>query len=159
MTSSSSSSSHSSLLVDAIYHLEEAAKCGHVFSMFNLGIAALYGYGRQGLSGVGVGNTVTTPNDANTGQGQHQQQLQLAADWFEASGLPEGLAARSRMEGALFHNPQQAHEYHQRATVLGYGSSWRTQARQNTGSGGFVGANLNLQWPPLYPTGQMPEEW
>jgi len=135
--------SSSSLLLDAIYHLEEAAKCGHVFAMFNLGIAAFYGYGRSVVT---------------DGQPQPQKDPNLAAEWFEASGLPEGLAARSMYEMSIG-NKEKSILYEQRATLLGYGSSWRKEARQKTGSGGFVGASLNLQWPPIYPTGETPQEW
>ena len=135
--------SSSSLLLDAIYHLEEAAKCGHVFAMFNLGIAAFNGYGRSAVI---------------DGQPQPQKDPNLAAGWFEASGLPEGLAARSLYEMSIG-NKEKSILYEQRAKTLGYGSSWRKEARQKTGSGGFVGANLNLQWPPIYPTGETPQEW
>ena len=53
-----------------IYLLEESAKGGNVFAMFNLGVAHLYGYSGK-------------------------QDPLLAKEWFEASNLPEGYIAVS----------------------------------------------------------------
>ena len=122
-------------MMEAISHLEEAAKGGHVFAMFNLGICSTYGYGRT----------------------DGKRDFELAAEWFEASGLPEGLFAKSLYASAMGRN-EEAEDYKQKAKILGFGSPWRKQARERTGSGGSSGAKLNLQWPPL-PSGEVPPEW
>ena len=125
------------LVLEAIDHLEEAAKCGHVFAMFNLGIVHLYGYGHA--------------------EG-HGRDPKLAAEWFSTSKLPEGLYARSLYEASVGHS-QRAKMYQHQAHLMGYGTPWRQHARKRTGSGGSSGANLNLQWPPVDPTGEIPDEW
>ena len=130
-------------LINAIGHLEEAAKCGHMFAQFNLGIVHLYGYGRSYRSGDGNGNGNTDPN--------------MAGMWFEASGLPEGYIVKS-MHSNSIGNKEEAESFQQKAYTLGYGSPWRQMARERAGSGGSSGAKLNLQWPPI-PSGQIPQEF
>jgi TPR repeat protein len=125
----------SPLVLEAIVHLEEAARGGHVFAMFNLGISHLYGYG----------------------QTDGRRDPDLAAEWFEVSGLPEGLFAKS-LHASSVGRKKEAEMWRSRASVLGFGSSWRKQARERTGSGGSSGAKLNLKWPPL-PTGETPQEF
>ena len=115
--------------------LEEAAKGGHVFAMFNLGICSTYGYGRA----------------------DGKRDFELAAEWFEASGLPEGLFAKSLYASAMGRN-EEAEDYKQKAKTLGFGAPWRKPARERTGSGGSSGAKLNLPWPTL-PSGETPPEW
>ncbi|OEU17951.1 hypothetical protein FRACYDRAFT_238382 [Fragilariopsis cylindrus CCMP1102] len=130
-------------LINAIGHLEEAAKCGHMFAQFNLGIVHLYGYGRSYRSGDGNGNGNTDPN--------------MAGMWFEASGLPEGYIVKS-MHSNSIGKKEEAESFQQKAYTLGYGSPWRQMARERAGSGGSSGAKLNLQWPPI-PSGQIPQEF
>jgi hypothetical protein len=125
----------SPLVLEAIVHLEEAARSGHVFAMFNLGISHLYGYGRT----------------------DGRRDPDLAAEWFEASGLPEGLFAKS-LHASSVGRKEEAEMWRSRASLLGFGSSWRKHARERTGSGGSSGAKLNLKWPPL-PTGETPQEF
>ena len=111
-------------LIEAVHSLEAAAVKGHAFAAYNLGVAHLYGHG------------VTRRDPA------------LAAEWFAASGLPEGLhavalhhAARGATRGA---SKWRAH-----AMRLGYGSPWRVQAREATGSGGAAGVALYSAWPTV----------
>jgi len=125
----------SPLVMEVIVHLEEAARGGHVFAMFNLGICHLYGYCRT----------------------DGQRDPDLAAEWFEASGLPEGLFAKSLYASSMG-KKQEAEMWRERASLLGFGSSWRKQARERTGSGGSSGAKLNIQWFPL-PTGESPQKF
>lgn len=123
------------LVMKALYHLESAAKGGHPFAMFNLGIAHLYGYGYP--SG--------------------ERDPGLAAEWFEASGLPEGLFVKSMHLNALGEHKQAA-DFKRRASLLGFGSEWRKAAREYTGSGGAGGVDLNLPWP-VSPYGNKPDAW
>eukprot|EP00587_Corethron_hystrix_P001982 CAMPEP_0113319966 /NCGR_PEP_ID=MMETSP0010_2-20120614/13954_1 /TAXON_ID=216773 ORGANISM="Corethron hystrix, Strain 308" /NCGR_SAMPLE_ID=MMETSP0010_2 /ASSEMBLY_ACC=CAM_ASM_000155 /LENGTH=633 /DNA_ID=CAMNT_0000177635 /DNA_START=92 /DNA_END=1990 /DNA_ORIENTATION=- /assembly_acc=CAM_ASM_000155 len=102
-------------------HLENAAKAGHVFSMFNLGIAHVFGYG---------------VNDIN---------LKLGAEWFVQSGLPEGYFFASEFAQSVA-NLADATKYGTRARILGYGSQWRQMARRSTGSGGTGAVDLNMPW-------------
>ena len=102
-------------IMKAIHHLEEAAKGGHVFAMFNLGICYTYGYSRS--DGV--------PN------------FELAAQWYEASGLPEGLFAKSLYLGSVG-KTEESKEFRDKAATLGFGTPWRQMARERTGSGGYV---------------------
>jgi TPR repeat protein len=129
-------------LINAIGHLEEAAKCGHMFAQFNLGIIHLYGYGRPYKHNEG-GNGNTDPN--------------MAGMWFEASGLPEGYIVKS-MHSNSIGNKEEAESFQQKAYILGYGSPWRQMAREKAGSGGSSAAKLNLHWPPI-PSGQVPQEF
>ena len=91
----------------------------HPFAMFNLGIAHLYGYGVK------------------------KQDPDLAGEWFEASGLPEGLFARA-MHARSKIRPQdddsEAMTYEQRAKALvrstvaalcphSHGQWWRRRCR------------------------------
>ena len=41
---------------------------------------------------------------------------------------------------------------------MGFGTSWRQQARHRTGLGGAAGVDLNLPWPAL-PNGLKPPKW
>lgn len=119
----------------AVAHLEDAARGGHTFAMFNLGVCHAYGYGAA--DGVRDGA--------------------LAAQWFEASGLPEGLFAKALYLAAVG-RPEDAEEYRRKAAVLGFGAPWRKEARERTGNGGSAGPKLNLKWPHL-PGGEVPPEW
>ena len=126
---------NSPLVAKAIEHLEGAARGGHAFAMFNLGISHTFGYASE----------------------DHGVDYELAAEWFEASGLPEGLAAKAMYLGAVG-KQEEMRDYQQKAMTLGYGAPWRRPARERTGSGGSSGPKLNLDWPPL-PNGLMPPEW
>lgn len=117
-------------LSDVVHHLEWAAKGGHSFAMFNLGMAHLYEY------------AVEFDPD-------------VAAEWFLACGLPEGLAAAARHFNAIGQS-QKAEGFQKRAERMGYGSHWRRQARENAGSGGTGNVDINLPWPPL-PNGLRPD--
>jgi len=121
------------VLEEAVSMLEGAAAKGNVFAMFNLGIAHLYGYGVP------------------------RRDPDLAAEWFGASGLPEGMVCvgmHKRANG----NVEDAKVWETRARTLGYGSTWRQKARKTTGSGGVGGVELNLKWPPLS-DGTLPPTW
>ena len=120
------------LLKAVIMLLEESAKGGNVFAMFNLGIAHLYGY-----SGV--------------------QNKALAKDWFVMANLPEGFVAAS-MYYTSIGDLQHAERLKRRAHTLGFGSAWRRRARQNTGLGGAAGVDINLKWPQLI-NGVKPPQW
>ena len=111
-------------LMKALIHLEKAALARHPFAMFNMGIAHLYGYGY--------------PNNTNNPD--------IAGQWLEACGLPEGIYLRSLQMNALG-KKQEADDYLKQATILGHGSSIREAARKHTGSGGAGGVDLNLIWP------------
>ncbi len=123
------------LMAKALSHLESAAKGYHPFAMFNLGIAHLYGYGYPDI----------------------ERDMNLAGEWFEASGLPEGLFIRSMHLDALGET-READTYRRRAALMGYGSPWRKAAREQTGSGGAGGVNLNLPWP-ISKFGNKPEDF
>ena len=123
------------MLDRVIAHLEVAAFGGHPFAMFNLGLVHLLAYG-------------TAVSQTNP---------RLAAEWFEASGLPEGLAATSFYYSSMG-QVEQAKEYQRRAVSLGFGSPWRIPARQQTGYGGAAGVDLNLEWPPNDQQ-QVPPKW
>ena len=116
-------------------HLEQAAAGGHSFAAFNLGLANLYGYGMV----------------------RGRRNVDIAGEWFEFSGLPEGFWAKS-MHSRSEDKEQEAVMFAKRAKKIGFGSPWRRLARQNTGSGGAAGVKLNLNWPTL-PNGQVPPEW
>jgi hypothetical protein len=115
-----------------IKHLEKAAYSGHAFAKFNLGIAHTFGY---------VNGTIDTD---------------LAGKWFEESGLPEGyfvlIAANA---AAAAGNTSREQQMMMRAQDMVYFTPWRIQARQNTGSGGASGVDLNMPWPPAF-DGRMP---
>jgi len=111
-------------LMKALIHLEKAALGRHSFAMFNLGIAHLYGYGYS--------NGTNNPD--------------IAGQWFEACGLPEGIYLRSLQMNALG-KKKEAQDYLKQATILGHGSPIREAARKHTGSGGAGGVDLNLMWP------------
>ena len=111
--------------------LEESAKGGDVFAMFNLGIAHLYGY-------TGIVD------------------MELAKDWFIYSNLPEGLYV-----GSLYYlekDSKISNNLRERAKRLGFGTKWRQEARQHTGLGGAGGIDINLPWPEM-PNGTKPERW
>ena len=109
------------LLNDVIGLLEEAAKGGNTYAMFNLGIAHVYGY---------------------TGK----LNMDVANEWFEESGLAEGFYVVS-----MYHNYKKnkvmAENMKRKAESLGYGTSWRKKSRNLTGIGGASGVDLNLNWP------------
>ena len=124
--------STSDLLKGVVILLEESAKGGNVFAMFNLGVAHLYGY-------TGVQNS------------------ELAKDWFEIANLPEGFIAASMYYNSVG-KTQLAEILKSRAHKMGFGSAWRQVARQNTGLGGAAGVDINLPWPAL-PNGMKPPVW
>ena len=109
-----------------------AARAGHAFAAFNLGMVYLYGYG------------VPRPDQ------------EIAGDWFEMSGIPEGLAAVAMHRDATGRSAEAA-EWWKRAKVKGYGTAWRKRAREATGSGGATGVDLNLAWPLI--GGRKPPPW
>ena len=158
------SSSWPSPVLDAVWHLEEAAKGGNPFAMFNLGVAAWYGYGQYYRQPTPVGDIKDDIDVINSyyeddewwlQQGSIHSNIQLALEWFEKSGLPEGLAAVS-MYYESTNDPHMADMYMKRAIALGFGEPWR---KESTGYGDFNGPQLNLRWPPVYPTGEIPPEW
>jgi TPR repeat protein len=116
-----------SKLIRVLWHLEQAARLGHAFAMFNVGLAHVYGYG--------------TPH--------HQIDADLAAAWLVQSGLPEGYYVAS-LQAASVHDHERAQRYEQRAQNLGHGQPWRRPARRQTGSGGAGGVDLNLPWPAAH---------
>ena len=120
-----------------VSHLENAARGANAFAMFNLGIVHLYGYG------------VTGRKDPD-----------LAGEWFEASGLPEGLFARALHARSKPGGDRSiaAATFEERARALGYGAPWRIAARRATGSGGSAGVDLNFLWP-RNADGLLPPEW
>ena len=102
--------------------LELAAKKGHTYAAFNLGLAHLFGH--AGLA-----------PDADA-----------AAAWFLRSGLPEGLrlgALRRRLAG----DADGARKAMDRAVALGVNEPWRAESRAKTGSGGAGGSPLYTAWP------------
>ena len=109
------------ILDDVIGLLEESAKGGNTYAMFNLGIAHLYGY---------TGNT----------------NMEVANEWFYESSLAEGFYVSS-----MYHNYKKnsimSENMKQKAESLGYGTKWRRNARNSTGIGGASGVDLNLNWP------------
>ena len=130
---SKESEAHKDNRVDrAIAHLEEAAYAGHAFSMFNLGIAHTFGY---------TNGTINAD---------------LAGQWFEESGLPEGYAVAAS-QAAVAGNRKREKEMLKRAQDMGAFAPWRTLARQKTGSGGASGVDLNLPWPPAFDGRRPPE--
>jgi TPR repeat protein len=114
-------------LTRVLWHLEQAARLGHAFAMFNVGLAHVYGYG--------------TPH--------HHIDADLAAAWLIQSGLPEGYYVAS-LQAASVHDHERAQRYEQRAQNLGHGQPWRRHARRQTGSGGAGGVDLNLPWPAAH---------
>ena len=94
----------------AVDHLEIAAYAGHAFSKFNLGIAHTFGY---------INGSVDSD---------------LAGQWFEASGLPEGYFVAANQATAMG-NTARERETTERAKEMGYFTPWRVKARQSTGSG------------------------
>ena len=115
--------------------LEDAARGGHPYAMFNLGVAHLFGYGVPGM--------LRDPD--------------LAAEWFAACGLPEGMMAQS-MHARSKGFSKKADALEARAKRLGWGTSWRVMARMRSGHGGSTGINLNLDWP-FAENGQRPPQW
>eukprot|EP00956_Cyclotella_meneghiniana_P044041 scaffold299399_cov83-Cyclotella_meneghiniana.AAC.1 len=103
-----------SRLAQAIRHLEQAAFAGHAFAMFNLGIVHTYGY---------VNGTID---------------VDLAGEWYEESGLPEGYFVAANAAASLGKSRRQQ-EMMKRAQNMGAFAPWRAKARQNTGSGGAGG--------------------
>jgi len=124
------------MLQEVAYLLEEAAKADHAFAMFNLGIMHLYGY-------------------ATAWGGERD--VELAALWFERSGVPEGYHSASLFHDSLG-NQDRSKELTERAKRLGYGSKWRKKAREFAGSGGARGVDINMAWPPLFNTGIVPDK-
>lgn len=114
-----------SRLAQAIRHLEQAAFAGHAFAMFNLGIVHTYGY---------VNGTID---------------VDLAGEWYEESGLPEGYFVAANAAASLGKSRRQQ-EMMKRAQNMGAFAPWRAKARQNTGSGGAGGVDLNMPWPPAF---------
>lgn len=102
--------------------LEESAKGGDSFAMFNLGIAHFYGYSGK-------------------------IDRELSKDWFIESNLPEGLYIASLYY--VNNNIKIADELKIKAKKLGFGTNWRKMARERTGIGGAGGVDINLCWPNL----------
>jgi TPR repeat protein len=127
----------------AVRLLEEAAMAGHVYSMFNLGIAHAFGYIAQNSNDDNHDTTIDT---------------HLAAEWFVASGLPEGYYVASQ-QAASVGNVERQELLEKRAKILGYGQVWRRAARERTGSGGAGGVDLNLKWPTSVLRGTRPPEF
>ena len=121
-----------SVLKEVISLLEESAKGGNVFAMFNLGIVHLYGY---------------------TGK----QNIELAIQWFEKCNLPEGFMITAMYYDSI-NNHEKATVLRDRAKKMGYGTPWRQYARKHTGLGGAGGVDINLPWPQL-PNGNKPQKW
>merc|ERR1712232_721980 len=121
-------------LTRAVQHLELASYSGHAFAQFNLGIAHTFGYD----------NTNRTLDE------------DLAGLWFEVSGLPEGYYVAS-LQAKAKGNEQRENQMMERAKIMGYFAPWRAQARQNTGSGGAQGVDLNLPWPPSFDSRRPPQ--
>jgi TPR repeat protein len=109
-------------LKEAIRHLEEGALLGHAFSMFNLGIAHVFGYG--------------------TGRYDYD----LAGEWLEQSGIPEGYYVASVQAGTAGDVKRQK-ILEEKAIAVGYRQPWRKKAREYTGSGGAGGVELDMVWP------------
>lgn len=125
---------HKQRLTKVLRHLEEAALLGHVFAMFNLGVAHTYGYGTK----------------------DHGIDSDLAASWFVQSGLPEGYYVASHQAASKGDTTRQQ-IYETRAKVLGYYQPWRKYARLHTGSGGAGGVDLNMPWPIAHDGRRPPE--
>lgn len=115
-----------------IYLLEESAKGGNVYAMFNLGIFHMYGYS---------GN----------------YDYLLAVEWFIESSLPEGYEAASHIFKLKGDNPNYE-KYKTLANKMGYNTIWRVETRNITGLGGAGGVDLNLPWPTL-PNGIKPQKY
>ena len=122
-------------IAEAVAHFEAAALAHHVFAMYNLGVAHLYGFGVP------------------------RRDPELAYEWFlkcGKAGLPEGLYAASlhhKGAGRL----AEAQELHDQATRLGFGQPWRKAARDHTGSGGVGNMDLHSMWP--HSGKPKPPEW
>lgn len=129
------SKSRGKSLRKAVKHLERAAKGGHAFAAFNLGLAHLYGYGMP----------------------RGRKNPDVAGEWFEHSGLPEGMWAKA-IHSRSIGREKEAIAFEKRAKVMGFGAPWRREARSKTGSGGAAGVELNLNWPRLS-SGEKPEPW
>ena len=113
-----------------VNHLENAAYLGHAFAKFNLGMVHTFGYGVEQIN--------TT----------------LAAEWFVASGLPEGYYV-AYFQASSVGDTERMGKYQRRAQFLGMNEPWRKEARRRTGSGGAGDVDLNLPWPQL-PDGRQP---
>jgi hypothetical protein len=121
------------LMRSVLYHLESAARLGHSFSMFNLGVVHAFGY-------CGI-----------------EPATKISQEWFIESVLPEGLYIASRQAKALGdhdHNEKQD-ELLQHARNLGWGTSWRKKTREQTSTSGL---SLNLPWPNS-PMGSKPPQF
>jgi len=112
-------------LAQVVKHLELASYSGHAFAQFNLGMVHTFGYNN------------TDPNI----------DTDLAGEWFEFCGLPEGYFVASHQAKSVG-NLQRENQMMERAKIMGHFAPWRAQARHNTGSGGATGVDLNLPWPP-----------
>jgi len=112
-------------VMEAIKLLEKAAYFNHPFAKFNLGVVYTFGY-NNGIV------------DA-----------ELAGEWFEDSGIPEGYYVASNHAKNIGDTTREK-KLMQRAKDMGYFQPWRAQARQSTGSGGAGGVDMNLPWPPSF---------
>lgn len=121
-TDTAAEKSRETVLKQVVSHLERASQLGHAFAMFNLGIVHTYGYGVDRI-------------DAD-----------LAAEWFVASGLPEGYYV-AYFQAAAVGDQERMTLYQNRAKLLGMDHTWRKHARRQTGSGGAAGVDINLPWP------------
>ncbi|KAL3915473.1 MAG: hypothetical protein SGILL_005637 [Bacillariaceae sp.] len=109
-------------VVEAVRHLEAAAKLHHPYSQFNLGMVHTYGYATNVIDGA------------------------IAAKWFVQSGLPEGYFVAAQQAMAVG-DQARYQRLGEKAHALGFMAPWRAQARDATGSGGAGGVSLNLAWP------------
>jgi len=124
------------MLQEVAYLLEGAAKAGHAFAMFNLGVMHLHGYA-MAWGG--------------------EKDMDLAALWFETSGIPEGFHFASLCYSS-HGNEQKSKDLAARAKKLGYGTQWRKKARELAGSGGASGVDINMAWPAFFGTGTVPDK-
>jgi hypothetical protein len=80
----------------------------------------------------------------------------LAGKWFEKSGLPEGYYLASQQAKA-FGAEARFEKLARHGHFLGHDAPWRKEARNQAGSGGSTGADLNLPWPRAFDGRQVPE--
>ncbi|KAJ1452135.1 hypothetical protein M885DRAFT_445509 [Pelagophyceae sp. CCMP2097] len=119
-TAAARGGSYATRLAEAVSLLEEAAAKGHTFAAYNLGVAHLFGFA--------------------------EMDAELAAGWFTASGLPEGLHLASLYHAARG-NADEAERTMDMAVKVGHHAPWRDAARERTGSGGSGGVSLYSSWP------------
>ena len=134
----------------AVDHMEAAARHGHAYAAYNLGVAHLFetsAHGRR-LPGRADDARAPWPESQRAEAEALESSAELAASWFARSGLPEGLHAV-----ALHHRARgraaEASRWDDKARTLGFGTPWREPARERTGSGGAGGVSLYSAWPSV----------